>query len=209
MSVRLYVGNLPTELDRQALEQLFQESGSLKVINDRKTGKCRGFAFVTVETDEAADAVIEKFNGFEFNGTTLKLEVALPRTKDGKGEETETSAESTPKPVRAVPKPALKTNRSRIDALSEIKLSSDLPPKAETGSSDPENEATGEHTNSASRERNDANKRRNKSRKQSNGKSQQNTFSYADTADAHQPDPRWAQELAQLRQRLLDAQVVK
>jgi RNA recognition motif-containing protein len=89
MSIRLYVGNLPAELDRQALEKIFNESGdsvSLKVITDRKTGKCRGFGFVTVGSDEVADTVIEKFNGYEFNGAVLKLEKALPRTK-GKAED--------------------------------------------------------------------------------------------------------------------------
>ncbi|MFM7600660.1 MAG: RNA recognition motif domain-containing protein [Pseudanabaena sp.] len=89
MSIRLYVGNLPAELDRQALEKIFNESGdsvSLKVITDRKTGKCRGFGFVTVGSDEAADTVIEKFNGYDFNGAVLKLEKALPRTK-GKAED--------------------------------------------------------------------------------------------------------------------------
>lgn len=89
MSIRLYVGNLPAELDRQALEKIFNESGdsvSLKVITDRKTGKCRGFGFVTVGSDEVADTVIEKFNGYDFNGAVLKLEKALPRTK-GKAED--------------------------------------------------------------------------------------------------------------------------
>ncbi len=89
MSIRLYVGNLPAELDRQALEKIFNESGdsvSLKVITDRKTGKCRGFGFVTVGSDEVADIVIEKFNGYDFNGAVLKLEKALPRTK-GKAED--------------------------------------------------------------------------------------------------------------------------
>ncbi|GBO53315.1 RNA-binding protein [Pseudanabaena sp. lw0831] len=89
MSIRLYVGNLPAELDRQALEKIFNESGdsvSLKVITDRKTGKCRGFGFVTVGSDEVADVVIEKFNGYDFNGAVLKLEKALPRTK-GKAED--------------------------------------------------------------------------------------------------------------------------
>jgi RNA recognition motif-containing protein len=84
MSIRLYVGNLPAELDREGLEKIFSESGdsiSLKIISDTKTGKCRGFGFVTVETPEAATTVIEKFNGYDFNGAMLKLEEALPRTK--------------------------------------------------------------------------------------------------------------------------------
>lgn len=84
MSVRLYVGNLPKEVDRQELAAVFAEAGdsvSTKVITDRKTGKCRGFGFVTVKTDEEADQIIEKFNGHAFKDTILKIEKALPRTK--------------------------------------------------------------------------------------------------------------------------------
>lgn len=84
MSIRIYVGNLPKEFEREELEAVFaefDESASTKVITDRKTGKCRGFGFVTVKTDEQADVLIEKFNGFMFKDTELKLEKALPRTK--------------------------------------------------------------------------------------------------------------------------------
>ncbi|AFY68977.1 RNP-1 like RNA-binding protein [Thalassoporum mexicanum PCC 7367] len=151
MSVRLYVGNLPAELDRQELEKIFNESGetfSLKVITDRKTGRCRGFGFVTVNTPEAADTVIDKFNGYDFNGTVLKLEKALPRAKGkGEGEGEGEAGESGANPATAAasnnPRPAKrkkKTNRSGA------------------------------------------------------------------TADANQPDPRWASQLEQLKQQLLAAQ---
>lgn len=89
MSVRLYVGNLPKELERQELVALFAESDdsvTTKVITDRKTGKCRGFGFVTVKNDEEADKFIEKYNGVEFKDSVLKIEKAMPRTK-GKGDE--------------------------------------------------------------------------------------------------------------------------
>lgn len=111
MSIRLYVGNLPKEsVDRQALHAVFEEFGeevSTKVIKDRKTGKCRGFAFVTVPTDEMADQVIEKHNGQAFMDTTLKIEKALPREK-AKGEK-EGSA-PTPSPTT---KRAASTNKKR------------------------------------------------------------------------------------------------
>lgn len=85
MSIRLYVGNLPKEpIDRQDLQAVFAEAGdavSTKVIKDRKTGKCRGFAFVTVPNDEVANELIEKHNGQAFMDTTLKIEKALPRSK--------------------------------------------------------------------------------------------------------------------------------
>ena len=83
MSIRLYVGNLPKEeIDRDSLANMFaEEEVSTKVIKDRKTGKCRGFAFVTVESDEKADQFIAKYNGQSFMDSPLKIEKALPRSK--------------------------------------------------------------------------------------------------------------------------------
>jgi RNA recognition motif-containing protein len=86
MSIRLYVGNLPKEIERTELEELFsQASGELtstKVVTDRKTGKCRGFGFVTVETEEQADVIIEKLNGYSLKDSVLKIEKALPKAKE-------------------------------------------------------------------------------------------------------------------------------
>lgn len=85
MSIRLYIGNLPKEvMERQELQEVFKEEGdsvTTKLITDRKTGKCRGFGFVTVKNDEQADQIIEKYNGYQFKETPLKIEKALPRTK--------------------------------------------------------------------------------------------------------------------------------
>lgn len=89
MTIRLYVGNLPKEeIDRDALAAMFAEEGdqvSTKVIKDRKTGKCRGFAFVTVPTDEMGDQFIEKYNGKSFMDSPIKIEKALPRSKGEEG----------------------------------------------------------------------------------------------------------------------------
>jgi len=93
MSVRLYIGNLPKELERQELAAVFEEYGdavTTKVITDRKTGKCRGFGFVTVKNDEEADQIIEKFNGYVLKESPMKIEKANPRAK-GDGESTESS----------------------------------------------------------------------------------------------------------------------
>ena len=91
MSIRLYIGNLPKEeIDRQELQALFAEEGDVvttKLIKDRKTGKCRGFGFLTVNNDEQADKIIEKYNGQLFKENPIKLEKALPRTKGDEGEE--------------------------------------------------------------------------------------------------------------------------
>ena len=90
MSIRLYVGNLPKEeIERDTLAAMFAEEGegvSTKVIKDRKTGKCRGFAFVTVPSDEVADQFIEKYNGQSFMDNPIKIEKALPRSKGEEGE---------------------------------------------------------------------------------------------------------------------------
>jgi RNA recognition motif-containing protein len=90
MSVRLYVGNLPKEpVEKDSLAAMFVDEGqqvSTKVIKDRKTGKCRGFAFVTVPSDEMADQFIEKYNGQSFMDSPIKIEKALPRSKSKKEE---------------------------------------------------------------------------------------------------------------------------
>ncbi len=105
MSIRLYVGNLPKEVDRKELEAVFAVTGDLtstKVIVDRKTGKCRGFAFVTVPTDELADQIIEQFNGSTFKDTVLKIEKAMPRKGKADDEAPEaTEAAATAVPVKA------------------------------------------------------------------------------------------------------------
>ncbi len=103
MSIRLYVGNLPEDLTRQELEAVFAEEGdgvSAKLITDRKTGKCRGFGFVTVKTDELADQLIEKFNGLQIKDNAIKIEKALPRTKET---EDQPEGSSAPAPVSAAP----------------------------------------------------------------------------------------------------------
>lgn len=121
MSIRLYIGNLPKELDRQELAAVFAEEGnsvSTKVITDRKTGKCRGFGFVTVKTDEQADQIIEKFNGYMFKENALKIEKALPRSKGkNSGEEESATASSTPSPSNSGRKNN-KNNKSRRSSSS-------------------------------------------------------------------------------------------
>ncbi|MEP0868241.1 RNA-binding protein [Trichocoleus desertorum AS-A10] len=114
MSIRLYVGNLPKEVERQELAAVFAEAGdsvSTKVITDRKTGKCRGFGFVTVKTDEQADEIIEKYNGFVLKDCALKIEKALPRAK-GKEEQGAEGAEGA-EGVSSSPSPSAPSTGSR------------------------------------------------------------------------------------------------
>jgi len=120
MSVRLYIGNLPKdEIDRQDLQAVFAAEGdavTTKLIKDRKTGKCRGFGFLTVNNDEQADEIIEKYNGQMFKDTPIKLEKALPRTKGEEGEE------QVPKPVispSSIPTPTMNKEGSRREKSSK------------------------------------------------------------------------------------------
>ena len=116
MSVRLYVGNLPKELDRKDLQAVFAEEGesiSAKVITDRKTGKCRGFGFVTVQSDDQADQIVEKYNGFMFGENALKIERAQPRKKSkGESEDENRSAAPVGKSSSGGGKNRKKSNRS-------------------------------------------------------------------------------------------------
>ena len=147
MSVRLYVGNLPKEpVERESLDTMFADLGkeiSTKVIKDRKTGKCRGFAFVTVPSDEIADEFIAKFNGQSFMESALKIEKALPRSKGTKDKDEQGSAER-------------------------------------------------ETTNHAPKR----NKNKQRAKRQNSGNQQQGNI---------QPDPRWADELAKLKEMLAAA----
>ncbi|MBU6228182.1 MAG: RNA-binding protein [Cyanobacteria bacterium REEB459] len=94
MSIRLYVGNLSRDLQRQDFENLFvaynDDLVSVKLIADKKTGKCRGFGFVTVKTEEKADEIVTQLNGYLLEETPLKIEKALPRAKaEGESEDQE------------------------------------------------------------------------------------------------------------------------
>jgi len=150
MSVRLYVGNLPKEvIERQELQGVFAEEGDsivTKLISDRKTGKCRGFGFVTVPTDEQADQIIEKYNGSMFKESPLKIEKALPRSK-GK-ENSKSENEDSRKTARSGGK-SKKSRRSDRDKDKFVSSSS-------SGSNN----------------------------------------------EAVQPDPRWANALAELKEKL-------
>lgn len=86
MSVRLYVGNLPFSATEEELENLFSQSGvviSTNIVTDRDTGRSRGFAFVEMESTEAANAAIEALNGVDFNGRSLTVNEAKPKESRG------------------------------------------------------------------------------------------------------------------------------
>jgi RNA recognition motif-containing protein len=79
---KLYCGNLGYGVTNQDLEQLFSQFGqvqSAEVINDRDTGRSKGFGFVEMSSDAEAQAAINGVNGTEHQGRTLTVNEARPR----------------------------------------------------------------------------------------------------------------------------------
>ena len=82
MSTKLYIGNLAFQTTSQELQELFAQAGTVEsasVVEDRMTGRSRGFAFVEMSTKEEATAAIDQFNGKELGGRALKVNEAKPR----------------------------------------------------------------------------------------------------------------------------------
>lgn len=82
MNTKLYVGNLTFDVLENDLQDLFAQHGPVTEVNlmqDRVTGKSRGFAFVTMETKEGADAAILALNGKDMKGRALTVNEARPR----------------------------------------------------------------------------------------------------------------------------------
>src|SRR4051812_39414850 len=88
MATKLYVGNLSFRTTSEELRDAFASVGTVEsasVIEDRETGRSRGFAFVEMATPEEATAAIEAFNGKDFGGRNLTVNEAKPRTDRGGG----------------------------------------------------------------------------------------------------------------------------
>ena len=82
MSMKLYVGNLAFQTTSQDLQELFAQAGTVEsasVVEDRETGRSRGFAFVEMSTKEEGAAAIDQFIGKEVGGRPLKVNEAKPR----------------------------------------------------------------------------------------------------------------------------------
>jgi RNA recognition motif-containing protein len=82
MGKKLYVGNLSYNVDSSELEQLFGQYGtvsSAQIINDRDTGRSKGFGFVEMSNDDEATAAINALNGQQHGGRALTVNEARPR----------------------------------------------------------------------------------------------------------------------------------
>src|SRR3982074_760688 len=88
MSMKLYVGNLAFQTTSQELQELFAQAGTVEsaaVVEDRDTGRSRGFGFVEMSSKEEGEAAIAQFNGKEVNGRALNVNEAKPRENRGGG----------------------------------------------------------------------------------------------------------------------------
>jgi cold-inducible RNA-binding protein len=88
MTMKLYVGNLAFQTSSEELQTLFAQAGtveSVSLIEDRETGRSRGFGFVEMSTKEEGAAAIQQFNGKDLGGRALNVNEAKPREDRGGG----------------------------------------------------------------------------------------------------------------------------
>ena len=82
MGTKLYIGNLSFNTTENELQELFSQAGTVQevtLMQDKFTGKSRGFAFVTMGSEEDAQNAISKFNGQTIEGRPLTVNEARPR----------------------------------------------------------------------------------------------------------------------------------
>jgi RNA recognition motif-containing protein len=88
MSMKLYVGNISFNTTNQDLNDLFGQIGTVEsanIIEDRETGRSRGFGFVEMASREDGEKAIAELNGKEFEGRELKVNEAKPQENRGGG----------------------------------------------------------------------------------------------------------------------------
>ncbi len=88
MEAKLYVGNLSYDTTEEQLRELFAQAGTVNevaLIKDRDTGSSKGFAFVTMSTQDEAKKAIEQFNGSSLGNRQLTVNVARPREERSGG----------------------------------------------------------------------------------------------------------------------------
>ena len=86
MNSKLYVGNMSFNTTEEILRTTFGQFGTVTdvyVASDRETGRPRGFAFVTLGTEQESKLAIEKMNGVELDGRALSVSEARPKTEGG------------------------------------------------------------------------------------------------------------------------------
>ena len=84
MDIRIYVGNLAKSTTQDEITALFSQEGevtSVDLVKDRNSGLSKGFAFVTMTSQESADKAISKYNAYSLAGNELKVNIAKPRVE--------------------------------------------------------------------------------------------------------------------------------
>jgi len=98
MSIRIYIGNLPQGFNPKEFDTILKsvsDSIRFKAVLDKETKECRGFGFATTNNEENANLLIQKLNGFEFNGSKLRVE--LSEKKDSSNKRNSTNSNKTKK----------------------------------------------------------------------------------------------------------------
>jgi cold-inducible RNA-binding protein len=88
MAKKLYVGNLSYDTSESAVRTLFEQAGEVEtvsLITDRDSGRPKGFGFVEMATEEAAQDAIKRFNGYTLDNRPLTVNEARPREERGGG----------------------------------------------------------------------------------------------------------------------------
>jgi RNA recognition motif-containing protein len=84
VDIRIYLGNLAKSTTEDEIKALFVQEGevtTVDLVKDRDSGLSKGFAFVTMTSQESADKAIAKYNGFSLAGNEIKVNVAKPRVE--------------------------------------------------------------------------------------------------------------------------------
>ena len=87
--MNIYVGNLPFNLGEEDLKEIFEEYGEVataKIINDKITGRSKGFGFVEMENDDEATNAIKELNNAEVSGRNIKVNESKPRENNRGGD---------------------------------------------------------------------------------------------------------------------------
>ena len=86
--MNIFVAGLSYQISEEDLKELFEEYGTIssaKIITDRDTGRSKGFGFVEMDDEAEAQRAIEELNDAEYDGRTLAVSVARPRTERPQG----------------------------------------------------------------------------------------------------------------------------